>query len=222
VSRLLAALLLLVSTAAGAFTLDPAMRCDGPVVVFDASIREIKGDHQPVVEDVVTRLRQYTRRLCGTSVEVREVRLPGALARDLVPAVLRSLEHEAPAVAIVFSPYADVEAGASAPELRDAYGRILAACDRARATCVLGGQQPVNALPPEATARQLEIEQAATREFPEHYLPTYRHFQSGLTSRNLMVRLDKGDGRVLSDRGHQLLFALLQKRLIALAPLKRP
>lgn len=221
-SRLLAALLLFVSTAGAAMTIDPVLRCDGAVVVLDTSVRELKGDPQPVVNDFVTRLRQFVGRICGPQTEVRELLRPGARLGELEPDILRMLDREAPAVAIVHGPYADIEAGAAPAGLLDVYRRILGACDQGRTTCVIAGQQPVNALPAQAAARQLDLEREAERALSGRYLPLHRHFRSELASRQLMTRLDHGDGRVLSERGHLLLFTLLQKRLIALSMAARP
>lgn len=216
-SRLLAAVLLLVSTAAGALTLDPVLRCDGPVVVFDTSVRETEADAPRVTNRFGTRLRQFVGRMCGPAAAVREYARPGVLLRDLEPEIVRALERDTPAVAIVHGPYADIEAAVPTAELLDVYRRILAACNRARATCVIGGQQPVNLLSTEASARQIALEQSADRAFSEHYLPLHRHFRSELASRRLMTRLDQGDGRVLSERGELLLFNLFQARLIGLS-----
>ena len=221
-SKLLAALLLLVSTASSALTLDPVMRCDGPIVVFDMSILEAKGNHQPVASDFVMRLRQFAARVCGPDTEVKAIQRPGALLSDIEPDIVLTLDREPPAVAIVHAPYADIEAGVPPPALLERYRRILGTCDRARATCIVVGQQPLEALSAQGTARQVALEQAADREFTRNYLPIHRHFRSELASRNLMKRLDIGDGRALSERGHLLLFNLLRSRLIALsAPMPR-
>jgi hypothetical protein len=215
VSRLLAALLFCASTSLGAMTLDPVLRCDGPVVLFDMSVRQTEDPRTRVTHDLTTLLRQFVARVCGPETEVREVSRPGRLVSDVEPDIVRTLASAPPAIAIILGPYADIEAGVAPPDLLALYRRILDACDRTSATCIVAGQQPVEGLAAPALQAQIALEQAAARAFADRYLPIHRYFRSRLASRNLMKRLDLGDGKALTWEGHLLLFTVLQKRLIS-------
>lgn len=216
-SRLAVALLVaLVAASAHAATIAPVVPCDRPLMVFGEATVLARGVRMPGSNDLVSRLRVFFRRACHREplLEV-SAHEHGRLVDDEA-AIRDYLGRKTRALVLIHYPYTDVEAGASVDALLDAYRRISEACRLNNATCIVGGQQPVEALSRETEARQLELEGRASALLGSGFLPLYRYFQSETATRRLMVPLDSGDGRLVNDEGHGVLFELYRRRLIEL------
>lgn len=212
-----AALAFVVPGVAAALTLPPQVPCDRPYVVFDGGARMASLPDQSRPSDYVARLRSFLRRACDRPPTLHVERSAGASLALTEPTIVATIERTPRVVAIVHSPYADLESGAGVAEVLARYDRILAACARSGAICLIGGQQPVNSMQGSVDARQVELEREALRAYGIAFVPLHRHFESTLASRRLLFALDSGDGRALEERGHVLLFSLYRARLVGRA-----
>ena len=216
-SRHLAALVLsLVPVVATAAPVASVVPCGGQVYVFGGSTILGEGVRAPGSTDFPTRMETFFERTCAGEVAFTTSAAESRGLVDSVAAISARLARSPRSVAFVHFPIADLEAGTSVDRMLQAYRTILVACAASGSTCIVGGQQPVNALTAEVTERQLELERRASADFGANYLPLYHHFRSESGTRRLMVPLDSGDGRFINDYGHDLLYKLYRRRLIEL------
>lgn len=185
-------------------------------MVFGDATVLARGVSAPATNGLVARLRLYFERACHAhpSFEVF-ARDNGRFVEDAA-GMREKLAQKPGAVVFVHYPYADLASGVSVDALLDAYRQLAEACRQSSAICIIGGQQPVNALQPDTDASQLELERRASAALGSTFLPLYRHFQSEAGDRRLMVPLDSGDGRLVNDEGHELLFELYRRRLLGM------
>lgn len=190
---------------------DPSLPCDQPVQVFGAQTILGQGVRGASILD---RLRTFFARVCDGPVDFETfTKESGTLAGDFAP-IAEQIAARPNSIAFLHFPFSDIEAGTAVDQLLDLYRRLLSVCAESNATCIIGGQQPVNAFNQEMTGRQLELERRASEAFERNYLPIYRYMQSESGSHRLMIPLDSGDGRFVDDRGHELLFTLYRNRLL--------
>lgn len=216
-SRRLAALILfLVPVAAFAAPVEPIVPCGGPVYVFGGSTTLGEGVRAPGSTDFPARLEAFFERVCGGEVTFTNLAEGSGRLVDDVTAISERLARSRRSVAFVHFPFTDLEAGTSVDTILQAYRTLMTACAASGSTCIVGGQQPVNALTAEVTDRQLDLERRASAAFGSNYLPLYRYFQSESGVRRLMLPLDSGDGRYIDDYGHEMLYKLYRQRLIEL------
>jgi hypothetical protein len=210
---------LFLAVAAGsvdAAPIKPILPCDKPMHVFGGPTVLAKGVKEAGRNDFVTRMTTFVRRVCGTAGEVEDlgVEQGGVVGQaDTIAAVVGKPPG---VIGLIHYPFSDIEDGAPVDVVLQTYRKILEACSAGGSLCIIGGQQPVNSLGPGTTERQLELERRATETFGMHYMPIYRHFQSQSARQRLMIRVDSGDGRMIGDPGHDLLFELYRRRLLEL------
>jgi len=217
VSRHLAALFLfLAPLVAMAAPAEPIVPCGGQVYVFGGSTILGEGVRAAGSTDFPTRMESFFERVCGVEVAFTKRAEESGRFVDNLASISGRLARSPRSIAFVHFPFTDLEAGTSVDRLLQAYRTLLAACAASGSTCIVGGQQPVNALTADATDRQLELERRASAAFGANYLPLYRHFRSESGARRLMIPLDSGDGRFINDYGHDLLYKLYRQRLIEL------
>jgi hypothetical protein len=216
-SRYLPALLLAAAVElASAAPIKAVVPCDRPVYLFGGSQVLAEGVRDPGSNGLSMRIDTFFRRVCRRDVSFEVV------AEDdgrLLPAADRIADRLASgrrSIALIHYPVTDIESGASVDALLQAYRRILAACSKTGSLCIIGGQQPVNAFTDEQSARQLELERRASAEFGSNYLPLHRYFESESNPRRLMRWLDSGDGRMIEDFGHELVYLIYRRRLLEL------
>lgn len=217
-SRRLAGLLLaLVPGIAVAAPAKPIVPCGGQVYAIGGSTLMAEGVAAAGSTDFATRMEAFFERVCEGDVKFETiVKESGRLIDDDDDAIPQLLARSRRSVAFIHLPFTDVEAGSPVDVLLKGYRAILDSCAASGSICIIGGQQPVNALSKAATERQLELERRASAAFGRNYLPFYRHFQSESDVRRLMIPLDSGDGRFVNDFGHDLLYKLYRQRLIEL------
>ena len=221
-SRHLAALILLLAPAAAvAAPVEPIVPCGGEVYVFGGSTMMGDGVRAAGSTDFPARMETFFERVCGGEVTFTKSAEESGRFVDDVAAISERLARSPRSVAFVHFPFTDLEAGTSVDRILQAYRTLLAACTASGSTCIVGGQQPVNALSAEVTDRQLELERRALAAFGANYLPLYRYFRSESGVRRLMIPLDSGDGRHTDDYGHDLLYKLYRRRLIELTSSKK-
>lgn len=192
----------------------PAVPCDRPILVFGDETVLARGVRVPEANGLVSRLRLFFRRVCDSEPRLEVFAHEHGRLTDDETTIRDRLGRKPGAVVLIHYPYADIGSGVPIEALLDAYRRVAEACRANDATCILGGQQPVDALSHEADARQLELERRASVLLGREFLPLYRHFRSEAPNRRLMIPLDSGDGRLLNDEGHEVLFELYRRRLI--------
>lgn len=198
----------------------PKVLCDRTVLVFGEPMATGTGVRDRGHSNLATRVHTFFDRVCHEGAEVKTVAGEGGRLVDTSSRVLKTLGDHPHSIAFIHFPFGDIAGGASVDRMLSTYRDVLNACAAVGTLCIIGGQQPVNSLGVQATDRQLELERRAAAEFGMRYLPLYRFFQSETTRRRLMVPLDAGDGRHLSDEGHALLFVLYRQRLLTLANLQ--
>ncbi|MCZ2415557.1 MAG: hypothetical protein LC136_15025 [Burkholderiales bacterium] len=214
-SRLAVGLLVaLLAASAHAATVAPVVPCDRPIMVFGEATVLARGVRIPGSNDLVSRLRVFFRRVCHREPLLEVFAHEHGRLVDDEAAIRDYLGRKPGALVFVHYPYTDIESGVSVDALLDAYRRISEACRLNKAICILGGQQPVEALSRESEARQLELERRASVLLGSEFLPLYRYFQSETATRRLMMPLDSGDGRLVNDEGHEALFELYRRHLI--------
>jgi len=195
---------------------EPIIPCGGQVYVFGGSTILGDGVRAPGSTDFPARMGTSFERVCGGEVTFTNSAGESGRLVDEVAAIAERVARSPRSVAFVHFPFTDLEAGASVDTMLQAYRTLMTACAASGSTCIVGGQQPVNALTEEVTDRQLELERRASAAFGSNYLPLYRYFRSESSVRRLMVPLDSGDGRYIDDFGHDLLYKLYRQRLIEL------
>lgn len=216
-SRVVVGLLFAIVAAFGqAAPVKPVVPCNRPILVFgDAGVLG-KGARIPEAGGFVARMRSFVERVCGGSVRLETVARDSVTLVEQLGAISERLARSPRSIVFLHFPLTDVEAGVPVDRILSAYQKLLDACTSGGSICIIGGQQPVNAFTDSETRRQIEVEQRASDKFGAAYLPMFRHFQSESGRRRLMVRLDSGDGRLLEDYGHELLFELYRRRLLEL------
>jgi len=188
--------------------------CDQPVRIFGGSDSLLAGVRTPGSNDLASRMRIFFERVCGGAVVFETVAYAEEGLLENVDDVAMRLARGPRSVAVLHFPVADIETGAAVDAVLQAYRKVVEACGSHGSLCIIGGQQPVNALGQEATERQLELERRASAEFGPAFLPLYAYLQSESPRRRLMVPIDSGSGRHLDDFGHELLFALYRRRIL--------
>lgn len=203
------------ATSGQAGPIKPVVPCDRPVFVFgDATVLAV-GVRAVGSTDFAGRLKSFLRRVCG-HMSVETVGREGGHFLGDAATILDKLAVNQRSIALVHFPFADIESGPAVDTLLSAYRRLVNACTSTRSICIVGGQQPVNGFASAESDRQRELERRASAELGSSYLPLYRHFESESNSRRLIIPLDSGDGRLLNDQGHQVLFELYRRRLLEL------
>lgn len=207
---------------ASAGPVKPVAQCGVPVSLVGGRTVLAEGATAQGRTDFSSRIEEFFRRACGKSpsFDVSAASGTGLLA-DLTE-IVEKIESGGPRIWILHHPFSDIEGGAVVESLLAAYRRVLGACASSGSTCLIGGQQPVNGMDGARSAAQKELERRASSEFGKAYLPLYRHFESESSGRRLMMPMDSGDGRLLADRGHELLFVLFRNRLMDLGSEGRP
>lgn len=214
-SRTISALLLAVAVdLAAAAPVKPVVPCDRPVYVFGGGQVAGVGVRDPGKNDFATRIDTFFTRVCGHEVRFEVVTEEGGRVVPAAATIAGTIARNPRSIAFVHFPVSDVENGASVDALLDAYRWILDACTKTGSTCIIGGQTPVNAFNQAQSDRQLEVEHRAAAVFGSSYLPLYRYFQSESSRRRLMLPVDAGDGRLVDDIGHELLFNIYRRRLL--------
>jgi hypothetical protein len=205
---------LFASELAVASPVSPVVPCDRPVQVFGGSSALLTGVRVPGSNDLSSRIKVFFERSCGGTMAFETVVYSDGGLLENVDDVAMRLAQGPRSVALLHFPVADIEAGATVDAVLQAYRKVVEVCASHGSVCIIGGQQPVNALGQQATERQLELERRASAEFGPAYLPLYAFMQSELPKRRLMLPIDSGDGRHVDDFGHELLFALYRRRLL--------
>lgn len=217
VSRALPALILAAAVdLAAAAPVKPVLPCDRPVHVFGGSQVIGEGVRNVGSNDFVTRVDVFFRRVCGAEIPLAVIAEERGRVISAAAKIADTVTRNPRGIAFVHFPISDVESGVPVDALLAAYRRILDACARAGSICIIGGQLPANALSEEQSERQVEIERRAAAAFGSRYLPLYRYFQSESHHRRLMQPMDSGDGRMIDDLGHELLFRIYRRRLLEL------
>jgi len=216
-SRYLPALLLAAAVElASAAPIKAVVPCDRPVYLFGGSQVLAEGVRDPGNTDFATRVGAFLRRVCGRGVYFEVVAEDDGRLLPAADRIADRLARGRRSIAMIHYPVTDIESGASVDALLQAYRRILAACSKTGSLCIIGGQQPVNAFNEEQSARQMELERRASAEFGSNYLPLHRYFESESNPRRLMRPVDSGDGRMIDDYGHDLIFVVYRRRLLEL------
>lgn len=173
-----------------------------------------RGVTAPATNGLVARLRLFFARICHENPAFEVFARDNGRFVDDVAGMREKLGRKPGAVVFVHYPYADLASGVPVDTLLDAYRQLAETCRSSGATCIIGGQQPVDALPPGIDASQLDLERRASAALGSTFLPLYRYFQSQAAGRRLMVPFDSGDGRLVNDEGHEVLFELFRRRLL--------
>lgn len=217
VSRLVLALLLGLSVQAAALaTMDPQLPCDRQVYMFGGSQLVGDGLRDPDNNKLSTRVRTFFRRVCGKDVRFKAFGEEDGRLLEEVGEIVAQLAVSPRSIAIIHYPLSDIEHGARVDQLLAAYAQILSACAQSQSLCVIGGQQPVNSFSDGEAHRQQELEHKAAERFDDNFVPLYRVLSSRVNAHRLMTPLDSGDGRLIGDRGHQIVFQLYRRRLLEL------
>lgn len=173
-----------------------------------------RGVTAPATNGLVARLRLFFARICHENPAFEVFARDNGRFVDDVAGMREKLGRKPGAAVFVHYPYADLASGVPVDTLLDAYRQLAETCRSSGATCIIGGQQPVDALPPGIDASQLDLERRASAALGSTFLPLYRYFQSEAAGRRLMVPFDSGDGRLINDEGHEVLFELFRRRLL--------
>ena len=216
-SKFLPALLLAtVLELASAAPVKPVLPCARPVYLFGGSQLLAEGVRDQGSNDLATRMKTFFHRVCGGDVRFEVIAEDDGRLLTATAGIAERLAAGQRSIALIHYPITDIESGTSVDALLQAYRRILAACSKAGSLCIIGGQQPVNAFTEEQAARQLDLERRASAEFGPNYLPLHRYFESESNPRRLMRGLDSGDGRLIGDLGHELVYLVYRRRLLEL------
>lgn len=209
------ALLLFASVAAS----QPAaisVPCDASVHLFGGATVQAKGVAVRGRNDFESRLKLFFRRVCEEPVDFLTLADKGATLIADSPEIIEKIRGNPGGIFLIHYPLSDLGAGVEAEAVLAQYGQIMSACRNTDSICVIGGQQPVNSYSDETVRQQLRLEREASKLLGENYLPLYRYFESEAPGRHLILRLDSGDGRLVNDHGHELLYVLYRNRLLAL------
>lgn len=189
--------------------------CERPLLVLGVQSALGKAGPADRLFSVVDRLETAFRHVCGNVVLESRLLSEGGVTANLAEMEEVLSEHPG-AVAIVHFPHEFASAGRDIEKILDAYRRLLAACGKWSATCIIGGQIPTAAFAPGSARGQASLELQAKSALGRNYLPLYRYFESESPTRRLTISLDRGDGRGINDRGHELLYQLYGRRLLEL------
>lgn len=192
---------------------EPSLPCERQMFLFGAST--VLGERaETTFED---RLSTFVRRTCREPVRLETIAEDDSKLVDQLDRILATLVAYPRSIALIHFPFTDIAEGVSVDDMLAGYRRILGACAAGNSVCIIGGQQPVNSLDDEASARQVELERRAAQLFGPSFLPLYRHLESELDGTRLMAPVDSGNGRFLNDRGHELIYALFRNRLLEIS-----
>ena len=216
-SRFVVAIALAVFASAGqAAPVKPVVPCDRPVHLFGGPTLAAEGVRVKGAHDFATRAEVFFNRVCSDPVKIELHIGPSGRLLDGAAEIADRLARAPRSIALLHFPLSDIENGASVEQLLNAYRKILDACAASGATCIVGGQQPVNSFSKQLSERQSEVERRASAAFGSSYLPLYHYFAAEWSGHRLALPFDSGDGRHISDLGHELLFAVYRLRLLEL------
>lgn len=208
--------LLLLSHASASQPAAPSVPCEAPVHLFGGTTVQAAGVAVPGRNDFASRLELFFRRACRKPVDFVTFSDKGATLIEESREITEKVLDNPGGVFLMHYPLSDLNAGFDAKELLARYEQIISVCRGTDSTCIIGGQQPVNSYSDDMARRQIRLEQEASQLFGKNYLALYRYFESEAPGRRLILRLDSGDGRLVNDQGHELLYVLYRNRLLEL------
>lgn len=215
VSRLLAAAALLAAGHAHGAPLKVMLPCERPMLLAGEEATLSPAPQSLPVKPLGARLRDAFARACGHAWTMRQLPEPSGRLVAAHPALEATLRELRPSVAVFDFPHADLASGVTVDALLARYTSLMRVCGEVGAVCVVGGQRPVDTVPPQVAARQVEFERRATAAFGEHFLPLYVAFRSEAPGRRAIIGLIVGGERPqLTDLGHEVLFTLYRNRLV--------